>query len=102
MELGKRVKDVKVLLDSLIAIFWIINNSDHLSTFVYNRVKNIRSNIDVIKELYHVAGKHNLSDIGTKFKRIPDINNPDRMTKEKMLTAEDVAPNSLFHLGPTF
>ena len=69
---------------------------------MHNRVKNIRANINVTEELYHVSGKYNISDTGSKFKRIPDINNPDKMSKEKMLRAEDVAPDSPFHLGPDF
>ena len=42
------------------------------------------------------------SDFGTKFKRIADHRKPTMLTKDRMLTAEDVSPNSTFHLGPEY
>ena len=101
-ELGPRAGKVYQLSDSMIAIFWVINNSDHLSTFAHNRVKNIRANLDVETELFHVSGNFNNSDCGTKFKRIADHREPSKLTKERMLTAEDVSPTSTFHLGPEY
>ena len=69
---------------------------------MYNRVRNIRANLDVNKELYHVNGKFNILDTGSKFRRIPDINHPEKQSKERMLRAEDVSPTSSFHLGPSY
>ena len=102
LELGPRVGGVYQLQDSMIAIYWVINNSEHLSTFAHNRVKNIRTNLNVETELFHVSGNFNNSDCGTKFKRIADHREPTRLTKERMLTAEDVSPTSTFHMGPEY
>ena len=64
--------------DSTIALSWVIYEKVRLHIFHRLRVSNVRNKLD-LKELYHVEGKQNISDTGTR----PDILKP-----------EDIVPGS--------
>ena len=71
--------------DSEISLHWVRNESKRLATFQRNRVREIKRlyNDD---EIYHVAGRNNPADIGTR----------------KGVTIKDISPNSKFYQGPDF
>ena len=59
-ELGTRLERAIVASDSLVAIYWALKaTQETVNTYTWNRVLNIRSNILIATELFHVAGKHN-------------------------------------------
>ena len=60
--------------DSTIAICWTVYEKVRLHVFHRLRVANIRSKTDM-NELYHVAGKLNISDTGTR----PDLLKPEHL-----------------------
>ena len=66
-----------------IAICWAVYEKVKLTTFVRNRVINIRSKMD-LDILHHVEGKENPTDVGTRPKKI---------------TAQSVKPGSVWLAG---
>lgn len=60
--------------DSEIGLSWVVYEKSKLNVFHRLRVANIRNKID-INNLYHVDGKENCSDLGTR---------PDHVTAEKL------------------
>ena len=63
--------------DSEIALSWVVYENVKLTTFVRNRVINIRSKMG-LENLFHVNGKFNSCDVGTR----PEV-----------ITAESVKPS---------
>ena len=61
-------------LDSCIAISWAVYEKVRLHIFHRIRVSNIRNKID-LTELYHISGKENVADIGTR----PELLTPDQL-----------------------
>ena len=60
--------------DSSIAISWVVYEKVRLHIFHRMRVANIRSKIN-LEELYHVVGKQNVADTGTR----PDLLKPEHL-----------------------
>ena len=60
--------------DSSIAISWAVYERVRLHIFHRLRVSNIRNKIN-LTELYHVVGKENVADIGTR----PELLTPDQL-----------------------
>ena len=60
--------------DSCIAISWAVYEKVRLHIFHRIRVSNIRNKID-LTELYHISGKENVADIGTR----PELLTPDQL-----------------------
>ena len=81
--LGNWIEIVRAGSDSTIAISWAVYEKVRLHVFHRLRVSNIRNKIS-FDELYHVEGKENVSDIGTR----PDILKP-----------EDIMPGSDWLVG---
>ena len=71
--------------DSEISLHWVRNENRRLATFQRNRVREIKR-LFKNEEIYHVAGKDNPADVGTR----------------KGVTIQDVDPNSKFYKGPDF
>ena len=69
--------------DSSIAISWAVYEKVRLHIFHRLRVSNIRNKIN-LSELYHIAGKENVADIGTR---------------PELLTSEQLMPGSEFLCG---
>ena len=69
--------------DSTIAISWVIYEKVRLHIFHRLRVSNVRNKLDLL-ELFHVEGKQNISDTGTR----PDLLRP-----------EDIMPGSYWMCG---
>ena len=70
--LGQWIEECFTFSDSEISLCWAIYEKVKLTTFVRNRVINIRTKLDFDK-LYHVDGKYNPVDVGTR----PDLINAD-------------------------
>ena len=81
--LGGWIQSFHAFSDSEIALCWSIYEKVKLTTFVRNRVINIRSKLG-IELLHHVDGKQNPCDVGTR----PDL-----------ITAESVKPGSVWLSG---
>ena len=69
--------------DSEIALCWTIYEKTKLTTFVRNRVINIRTKMGV-EILHHVDGKENPTDVGTR---------------PELITADSVRPGSVWLCG---
>ena len=81
--LGNWIEILRAGSDSTIAISWAIYEKVRLHIFQRLRVANIRNKLS-FEELYHVDGKENVSDIGTR----PDLLRP-----------EDILPGSAWMVG---
>ena len=79
------VKRRALATDSVVACLWVRNHTLTLSTFQRHRVMNLLR-LSQMEDIYHVAGKNNIADIGTK-------------TEEPI---KAVLPDSPFHQGPEF
>ena len=77
------VEVIRAGSDSTIALSWVIYEKVRLHVFHRLRVSNVRSKLDM-SELFHVEGKQNVSDTGTR----PDLLRPD-----------DIVPGSDWMLG---
>ena len=83
--------------DSLVAIYWdLLATKETVNVYTWNRVENIRSNILIATELYHIAGKHNPADLGTRWR---SMNTEMSTNNQKLLTCEMVSPDSRFFCG---
>ena len=81
--LSSWVESFHVFSDSEIALCWTIYEKVKLTTFVRNRVINIRTKLG-IEALNHVDGKYNPCDVGTR---------------PELITAESVRPGSVWIVG---
>ena len=81
--LGDWVTEFLCFGDSEIVLSWIIYEKNKLTTFVRNRVVNIREKMG-LDNLYHVEGLSNPTDVGTR---------PDE------ITADSVKPGSVWLKG---
>ena len=81
--LGSRVASYFLLTDSAIALAWVKNEERPLKPYVFNRVVQIRRLVN-IDNVYHIPGELNPSDI---------------LTKERDITVEDLAPESVWQKG---
>ena len=81
--LGSWIEVLHAGSDSTIAISWAIYEKVRLHIFHRLRVSNIRNKLD-FGNLFHVDGKENASDIGTR----PDVLKP-----------EDLVPGSTWMTG---
>ena len=81
--LSNWIESFHAFSDSEIALCWAIYERVKLTTFVRNRVINIRTKLG-LDNLHHVDGKHNPCDVGTR----PDL-----------ITAESVKPGSIWLSG---
>ena len=81
--LGSWVDKYYAFSDSEIAICWSIYDKVKLTTFVRNRVINIRTKLG-LDILHHVDGKNNPGDTGTR---------------PELITADSVKPGSLWLKG---
>ena len=81
--LGDWVEVILSCSDSTIALSWTIYEKVKLQVFHRMRVSNIRNKIDM-ENLFHVDGKQNLADLGTR----PDL-----------LTTDQLMPSSEWILG---
>ena len=77
--LGEWVEFVVDLGDSTIALSWAVYEKVKLHVFHRLRVANIRNKID-LDELYHVDGKENIADTGTR---------PDLLATEMIMPDSD-------------
>ena len=77
------IEVVRSASDSSIAISWVVYEKVRLHVFHRLRVSNIRNKLD-IGELFHVVGKENIADTGTR----PDV-----------LKVEDILPGSEWLTG---
>ena len=79
------------------AIYWaLLAIKDTVNVYTWNRVENIRSNILIATELYHISGKHNPADIGTRWR---SMNTEMSTNNQKLLTYEMVSPESTVFCG---
>ena len=69
--LGDWVEDVAVFSDSEIALCWVSYETIKLHVFNRNRVVNITRQLN-LDHLYHVQGKQNCADTGTRMKNITE------------------------------
>ena len=81
--LGNWIRSFHAFSDSEIALCWAIYERVKLTTFVRNRVINIRTKMG-LEILNHVDGKHNPCDVGTR---------------PELITAESVRPGSIWLSG---
>ena len=91
-ELGPRLGRTIVAADSLVAIYWaLLATKETVNVYTWNRVENIRSNILIATELFHVAvaGKHIPADQGTRWR---SMNTEMTTNNNKLLTCNMVAP----------
>ena len=77
--LGEWIEFVVAFGDSTIVLSWAVYEKVKLHVFHRLRVSNIRSKID-LDELFHVDGKENVADIGTR---------PDLLTTDMMMPGSD-------------
>ena len=109
-ELAQYLKSAIICCDSLCSIFWTLSNPKDLTKYISTRTKNIVSNLnnaarilssnkatsptEFTKILHWIPGNCNRpADLGTKYK-IAGI-----AGKTKMITAQDVSPESIYHKG---
>ena len=78
--LGDWVEVIHSCSDSTIALLWNIYEKVKLQGFHRMRVSNIRNKIDM-ENLFHVDGKQNLADLGTR----PDLLTADQLSSEWIL-----------------
>ena len=81
--LSNWIQSFHAFSDSEIALCWAIYERVKLTTFVRNRVINIRTKMG-LDILHHVDGKHNPCDVGTR---------------PELVTAESVRPGSIWLSG---
>ena len=81
--LSNWIESFHAFSDSEIALCWAIYEKVKLTTFVRNRVINIRTKMG-LELLHHVDGKHNPCDVGTR---------------PELITADSVRPGSIWLSG---
>ena len=62
-------------------------------------METIRAHFDVLDELHYVKTKFNLADLGTKYRRVVDFEQPTVFSNNKLLTHHDVLPTSTWFRG---
>ena len=83
--------------DSLVSIYWaLLATKETVNIYTWNRVENIRSNILIATELFHIAGKHNPADLGTRWR---SMNTKMSTNSHKLLTFDMVSPESTIFCG---
>ena len=55
--------------------------------------------MDVPDELHYVKTKHNLADLGSKYRRVVDFEHPTIFSNKWLLTHHDVSPTSTWFKG---
>ena len=83
--LGDFVHTRSLATDSEVALHWIRNENKKQAPFQRNRVRDIKR-FYKDTEIYHISGKNNPADIGTR----------------TGITIQDICPTSKFYLGPEF
>ena len=67
--------------------------------YILNRVETIKAHVDVLDELHYVQTKFNLADLGTKYRRVVDFEEPTVFSNNSLLTHHDVSPTNTWFRG---
>ena len=81
----------------MVTIHWFLRERpENIDLFTCNRIGNIRSNIQLATELFHVKGKQNPADQGTRWR---SMSTDMVMNNTKILECEMASPESEVFCG---